>query len=103
MDPILQSVRQVRDNLHGFAQVVTLSLQVNYVLIYLPGGDVVVSTEGNIEVPLVVAEIEINFSTVVEYETLPMPAIVSTRKVVGQLSIHPTYSRGFISPASMFI
>jgi GTP1/Obg family GTP-binding protein len=55
LDPILNGVRQVRDHLHRLPQIVTTTFALDDVLVDLPGGDVVLAGEGNIEVAFVVA------------------------------------------------
>jgi hypothetical protein len=64
----------VRNDLHRLAQVVALALALDDVLVDLAGGNVVVAGQGNVEIALVVAEIEIDFTTVGENEDLAVPA-----------------------------
>jgi hypothetical protein len=55
------------------AQVVSSALFLDDVLVDLAGGDVVFARQGNVEVALVVAEIEVDFTAVVENKDLAMP------------------------------
>lgn len=74
LDPFLDGVGDVRDDLDRLAQVVALALALNDVLVDLAGGDVVVAGQGDVEVALVVAEIEIDFAAVGEDEDFAVPA-----------------------------
>ena len=73
LDPILNGIRDVRNDLDGFPQVPTLALLFDDVLVYLAGGDVVLSSQCDIQVSFVIAKVEIDFSTVVKNKHLPMP------------------------------
>lgn len=99
LDPFLNSICDVRDDLHSLAQVVALSLTLDDVLVDLAGRDVVVAGEGDVEVTLVVAEIEIDFTAVGEDEDFAVPARCSVcwREPHVQGS---AYSLGFMVPAS---
>lgn len=58
------------------AQVVTVSLPVDYMFIDLPCRNVVFSCQGNVQIPLVVAKVEVYLSAVVQDETFAMSVIV---------------------------
>ena len=73
LDPILNRIRDVRHHLNGLAQVRPLALLLDDMLVYLAGGDVVIACEGDVQVALVVAEIEIDFAAVGENEDLAVP------------------------------
>jgi hypothetical protein len=66
LNPILHGVGQVRNDLDRLAEVVAPALLFNHVRVDLAGRDVVVAREGDVEVALVVAEVEIGFAAVVE-------------------------------------
>lgn len=66
LHPVLDGVGDVRDNLHRLAQVVPSSLTLDDVLVHLARGDVILAREGDVEVSLVVAQVEIDFAAVVE-------------------------------------
>lgn len=70
-------------DLHGFAQVVALALTLDDMLVDLARGDVVVACEGDVEVALVVAEIEVDFAAVGENEYFAMP-VQYQRPVLGR-------------------
>jgi hypothetical protein len=89
----------VRDDLHGLAQVVALALALDNVLVDLAGCDVVVAGEGDVEVALVVAEIEIDFTAVGENEDFAVPARCSVCCMEPHVR-GSAYSFGFIVPAS---
>ncbi len=48
LDPILNCVREVRNNLDGLAKVVAATLALDNVLVDLAGGDVVLAREGDV-------------------------------------------------------
>ena len=102
LDPFLDRVCDVRDDLHRLAQVVALALALDDVLVDLAGGNVVVAGQGDVEVALVVAEIKIDFTTVGENEDLAVPArcLVCYLKPRKALDLGLAYSFGFIVPAS---
>jgi hypothetical protein len=90
----------VRHDLHRLAQVVALALALDDMVVYLAGGDVIVAGQGDVQIALVVAEIEVDFTTVGENEYFAVP-------VVGSICAHEciwwgwlTYSFGFMVPAS---
>ena len=84
------------DDLYGFTQVVALALAFDNVLVDLASGDVVVAGEGDVEVALVIAKIEVDFAAVGEDEYFAMPVfLVYIHGTVGE-----AYSFGFIVPAS---
>ena len=53
--------------LHGFAQIVAESLLVDYMLIYFARGDVVVPMQGYIQEALIIAQIQVDFATIVKH------------------------------------
>jgi hypothetical protein len=73
LDPVLDCIGNVRDDLDRLAQVRALAFLLNHVLVYLAGGDVVVAREGDVEVALVIAEIEVDFAAVGQDEDLAVP------------------------------
>jgi hypothetical protein len=87
--PFLNSVGDVRDDLHRLAKVVALALALDDVLVDLTSCDVVVAGEGDVEVALVVAEIEVDFATVGEdeYFAVPVSCLVPHGGVAGRLSV----------------
>lgn len=99
LDPFLDRVCDVRDDLHGLTQIVAPALALDDLLVDLAGRDVVVAGEGDVEVALVIAEIEIDFTAVGEDEDLAVPACCLVWCSQPQLQ-GPAYSLGFIVPAS---
>ena len=73
LDPILNCIRDVRDDLNGLTQVCPLPLLLDNVLVYLARSNIVVSCESDVQVALVVAKIEIDLAAVGENEDLAMP------------------------------
>ena len=69
----MNRIGDVWDDLYGFTQVVALALAFDNVLVDLASGDVVVAGEGDVEVALVVAKIEVDFAAVGKDEYFAMP------------------------------
>ncbi len=65
------------NDLDGASEVVAATLLLDNVLVNLSGGDVVLAGKGDVQVTLVVSEIKIDFSAVVEDEALPVPVLLS--------------------------
>ena len=59
-------------NLHRLSEVVSSSLGFDDLHVDLAGCDVVVFREGDVEVSLVVSQVKIDFSSIVEYKDLTM-------------------------------
>lgn len=89
----------MRDDLYRLSKVVASSLALNDMLVYLAGGDVVFTRQGDVEVAFVVAQIEIDFAAIVEYKDFPM-SVRSQYLVLLYTQDAATYSLGFIVPAS---
>lgn len=73
LDPVLNRICDVRHDLDCFAQVCSFSLLLNHMLVYLARGDVVVASESDVQVALVVTEIEVDLAAVGENENFAMP------------------------------
>jgi hypothetical protein len=65
VDAALDLVGDVRDHLHGAAEVVAAALLADHVLVDPAGGDGVLAAQARAHVALVVAEVEVGFGTVV--------------------------------------
>jgi len=76
-DPVLNRIGDVRNDLYGFTQIVSLALAFDDVLVNLASGDVVVAGQSDVEVTLVVAEIEVNFTAVGEDKDFAVPMTFS--------------------------
>lgn len=87
-DPVLNRVGQMRYYLDSLSEIVAATLALNDVLVDLASGDVVLASEGNIEVSLVVSEVEVDFSTVIEDKDFTVSDVVSRR--LGQTAISQT-------------
>ena len=79
LDPVLDGVGDVRDHLHRLAEVVAPPLLLDHVPVDLAGGQVVVLREGDVEEPLVVAEVQVGLAAVVQHEHLAVPAIIKKK------------------------
>lgn len=75
LNPAADEVREMWHNLHCLAKVVAASLLFNDSHEHFTIRDIVLSTQFDIEVALVVAQIQISLPTVVEYEDFPVPSI----------------------------
>lgn len=76
LDPLLDRIRDVRHHLHRLAKIVAPPLALDHVLVDLARRDVVVAREGDVEVPLVVAQVQVHLAAVREHEHLAVPAAV---------------------------
>lgn len=72
-NPVLDGVDNVRHHLDRVAEVVTSALLLDDVGVDFTGCNVVLAGQGNVEVTLVVAEIEVDFTAIVENKDFSMP------------------------------
>jgi hypothetical protein len=72
LDAALDLIGDVRDHLHGGAQVVAAALLGDHPLIDAAGGEIAVAAGGRAHEALVVAEVEIGLRAVVGDEHFPM-------------------------------
>jgi hypothetical protein len=70
LDPVLDGIGNVRDDLNGLTEVVSLALTLDDIPVDLAGGDVVGAGQSNVKVTLVVSEIEIDLTTIVQDKDL---------------------------------
>ena len=70
LDPIHDGVRDVRDDLNGFAEVIAAPFRFDDFRVHLSSGQVVVPPEVQVEEALVVPKVEIDFTAVVEDKDL---------------------------------
>ena len=105
LNPVLNCVRKMRDNLDSLSQVVASPLTLNYVLIDLTCCDIVLPCEGDVEVSFVISEVEIDFSAVVEDKDFTVPGRPSSAsfKPTRTFIKDEAYSVGAIVPASTFM
>lgn len=66
LNPILNCVREVRHDLDRLSEIIAPALTLDDMLVDLARCDVVLACQGDIEIALVVSEIEVDFSAVVE-------------------------------------
>ena len=67
VDAVLDFVGDVRNHLHGLAEILSLALVVQHRLVNLAAGQVVHARELRAGEPLVVAEVEVGLRAVVEH------------------------------------
>ena len=72
LDPVLDGVRQMGHHLHCSPEVITPPFAFDDMLVDLAGCDVVLPRQGNVEISLVVAQVKIDLTAVVQHEHLPM-------------------------------
>lgn len=65
LDPVLDGVCNMWYDLHGLAKIVTCPFPFNHMLIDFAGGDIVFSREGDVQISLVVAKVEIDLAAIV--------------------------------------
>mmetsp|Transcript_3119 Transcript_3119/g.7052 ORF Transcript_3119/g.7052 Transcript_3119/m.7052 type:complete len:660 (-) Transcript_3119:273-2252(-) len=70
LDPLHDRVRQMWDNLHGLAKVVSLALSLEACLVDLSRRDVVVAGERDANEALVVSQVQIDLAAVIQGEDL---------------------------------
>jgi hypothetical protein len=76
-DPVLNRIGDVRHNLNRLPQVIALAFTLYDMLVNLARSNVVLARQGNVEVALVVAEIEVDFTAVGKDKNLTVPACCS--------------------------
>lgn len=81
LNPFLNGIGDVRHDLDGLTEIVADALAVDDVLVDLSGGDVVIAGERGEEVALVVAKVEVHFTTVVCDIDLTVPSIVGVMSI----------------------
>jgi hypothetical protein len=70
LDPVLDGIGDVGDDLDGLAEIVALALALDDIAVDLAGGDVVGTGKGHVQVTLVVAKVKVNLSTIVQHKDL---------------------------------
>jgi hypothetical protein len=91
--PILDSIRDMGDDLDSLAKVITLALTLNDIAVDLARRDVVGPGQGHIKVTLVVTKIEIDFTTVVQNKDFTYEYETSQQKELRLLSPLPTLQK----------
>ena len=71
LDPVLDLIGDMRDNLDGFAEIVPLALLRDYVAVDFSRGDIVLSRELDRQKALIVAKVQVRLGTVFQHEYLP--------------------------------
>ena len=97
-NPILNLVCDVWHNLYCLSKVISSSLGFNDLHVDFAGCDVVVFREGDVEVSLVVSQVKIDFSSIVEHKHFTMSAQGLVTYLIG--ISRTTHSVGAIVPAS---
>lgn len=72
-------------------------------LVYFAGGYVVFPSKGDVQVALVISEVEINFATIVKHKAFAMSMTLLVFSITEAWISKGQYSKGFMSPASMFM
>lgn len=103
LNPVLDRVRQVGDDLHGTSKVVAATLTLNDVLVDLSRRDVVLARQRDVEVALVVSKIEIDLTAIVQNEDFTVPWENGQLDSCLPYNKSSTYSVGAMVPASTFM
>jgi hypothetical protein len=94
----------MRHNLDRFPKIIASTLALDNVLVDLSGGDVVLAGQGDVEISLVVPEIKVDFTAIVEDKAFSVPGrLVSPSKPGFRRVTERTYSVGAMVPASTFM
>lgn len=73
LNPVLDGICEVRNHLDRLTKIVTATFPLDDMLVDLARRDVVLAGKGDIKVTFIVAEIEVNFSAVVEDKAFTVP------------------------------
>lgn len=73
LNPILNCVCEMRHNLDSLSEVIAPTLTLDYVLVDLSRCDIALACEGDVEIALVVSEVEVDFSAVIEDKDFTVP------------------------------
>ena len=92
LDPFADGIGDVGHDLGGLAEISTFSFFLDDVHVDFAGGDVVLPSQRDVQIAFVVAEVEIDFPTVVEDEDFAVPSTNSAKSCTVSLSVHDTYS-----------
>ena len=85
-------VRDVRNNLDSFAEIITATFSGQHILINLSAGQVVTSPEHTTGEPLVVSEVEIGLRPVVEH--IDLAVLIRTHRARVDIEIRVKFSHG---------
>ena len=66
-------------------------------LVNLARRDIILAGEGDVKVTFVVAEVEVNFTSVVKYEDFSMPFREMKKNIIINLSCRKIYNQGKIA------
>lgn len=64
------------NDLNGLSKVIAAPLALDHMLVDLAGGDVVVFRQGHVEVSLVVPQVEVDLSAVIQHEHLSVSVAI---------------------------
>ena len=67
MDAIFDFVRDMRDDLNGFAEIFSFALIVEHRLIHLPTGQIVQASQLDVGESFVMAEVQVGFRAVIQH------------------------------------
>lgn len=94
LDPILNGIGQMWHNLYSLSEVIASTLTLNDMLIDLSCGDVVFASECDVEIALIVSEVEVDFSSIIENKDFSMPTYRLVSSVLSLADRHSRRTRG---------
>ena len=66
LNPILQSIRKMWHDLYCLPQVISFPLSCQDVHVYLASCDIVILGQRNVQIPLVITQVQIDFATIIQ-------------------------------------
>jgi hypothetical protein len=72
LNPILDGIGDMWHNLDRLSQIVSSSFSLDDMLVDFAGRDAIVSSQGDVEISFIVAQIQIDLSTIIKYEAFAM-------------------------------
>jgi hypothetical protein len=96
LNPVLDGICQMWNDLNCASEVIATSLLLDNMLVDLAGCDVVLASERNVEITLVVSEVEVYFSAIVkdEHFTVPVQIVLASSSIIFLITYptHPSFS-----------
>ena len=91
LDPLFDGTRDMRNNLDGFAQIVASTLLFDDFGKDFSEGNVVFPAQGDVEIAFIIAQIQVDFTAIVENKAFAVSGRVSTCCVLTPCPPHTQY------------
>jgi hypothetical protein len=88
VQPALNGVRDVGNDLHRLAQVVTPALRVDHLAVHLARGEVVVTRQRHVKKALIVAQVQVRLAAVVQHKHLAVLKGAHGARVAVQVGVN---------------